>query len=66
MHGADLDGRSIRVEKARRNNGYQKTPGVCKYHICSAFDAVFVFLVLRVCLTCIPHHNATQILALLN
>lgn len=30
MHGADLDGRSIRVEKARRNNGYQKTPGVCK------------------------------------
>ena len=30
MHGAEIDGRSIRVEKARRNNGYEKTPGVCK------------------------------------
>lgn len=31
MHGADVDGRSIKVEKARRAGGYQKTPGVCKY-----------------------------------
>lgn len=30
MNGADVDGRSIKVEKARRNGGYQKTPGVCK------------------------------------
>jgi RNA recognition motif-containing protein len=30
MHGGDLDGRQIRVEKARRNAGYVKTPGRCK------------------------------------
>lgn len=30
MNGADVDGRSIKVERARRNGGYQKTPGVCK------------------------------------
>ncbi len=42
MHGADLDGRSIRVEKARRNNGYQKTPGVCKYSLLHFFCSRFV------------------------
>lgn len=31
MCGAEVDGRSIKVEKARRNGGYQKTPGVCKF-----------------------------------
>lgn len=31
MHGAEVDGRNIRVEKARRNTGYQKTPGQCKW-----------------------------------
>jgi hypothetical protein len=30
MHGASVDGRDIRVEKARMKNGYQKTPGVCE------------------------------------
>eukprot|EP00981_Chlorochromonas_danica_P007222 scaffold1618_cov158-Ochromonas_danica.AAC.6 len=30
MNGAEINGRAIRVEKARRNNGYDKTPGVCK------------------------------------
>jgi hypothetical protein len=33
MNGGDVDGRSIKVERARRNGGYQKTPGVCKYCI---------------------------------
>lgn len=28
MNGGDLDSRTIRVEKARRNTGYTKTPGV--------------------------------------
>lgn len=27
LNGADLDGRQIRVERARRSGGYQKTPG---------------------------------------
>ncbi|KAJ1414291.1 putative transformer-SR ribonucleoprotein, partial [Ochromonadaceae sp. CCMP2298] len=27
MHGCEVDGRQIRVEKARMKNGYQKTPG---------------------------------------
>ena len=31
MNGADVDGRAIRVEKARRGGGYQKTPRACKY-----------------------------------
>jgi hypothetical protein len=31
MHGAEVDGRVIRVERARRNTGYQKTPGQCTY-----------------------------------
>lgn len=30
MNGAEINGRAVRVEKARRNNGYDKTPGVCK------------------------------------
>jgi len=31
MNGGECDGRAIRVEKAKRNSGYSKTPGVCKY-----------------------------------
>lgn len=30
MNGGECDGRLIRVEKAKRNSGYSKTPGVCK------------------------------------
>lgn len=31
LNGKELDGRLIRVEKARRERGYEKTPGRCKY-----------------------------------
>lgn len=31
MNGNDLEGRAIKVEKARRNKGYEKTPGKCKF-----------------------------------
>ena len=30
LNGRELDSRIIRVEKARRANGYEKTPGRCK------------------------------------
>ena len=30
LNGKELDSRIIRVEKARRANGYEKTPGRCK------------------------------------
>ena len=30
MNDAEIDGRRIRVEKAKRKEGYEKTPGVCK------------------------------------
>lgn len=32
MNGVDVDGRNIRVEKAKRTGGYQKTPGICKFY----------------------------------
>ena len=28
--GGTVDGRTVRIEKARRNQGYDKTPGRCK------------------------------------
>ena len=31
MNGAEVDGRNIRVEKARRGSAYDKTPGRCTY-----------------------------------
>lgn len=31
MNGAEMDERSIRVEKAKRTAGYAKTPGKCNY-----------------------------------
>jgi RNA recognition motif-containing protein len=31
MNGAEVDGRTIRVEKARRGSAYEKTPGRCTY-----------------------------------
>lgn len=31
LNGTDFEGSTIRVEKARRAGGYQKTPGVCKH-----------------------------------
>lgn len=37
MNGGECDGRLIRVEKAKRNSGYSKTPGVCK---CCRIDVV--------------------------
>jgi hypothetical protein len=30
MNGAEIDGKTIEVKKARRTEGYEKTPGVCK------------------------------------
>ena len=33
LNGRELDSRTIRVEKARRANGYEKTPGRCKIRI---------------------------------
>lgn len=31
MHDSQLDGKVIRVEKAKRKEAYEKTPGVCKW-----------------------------------
>ena len=31
MNGGVLDGREIKVERAKRNRGYDKTPGRCKF-----------------------------------
>jgi hypothetical protein len=61
MNGGDVDGRSIKVERARRNGGYQKTPGVCKYCISSTRT------VLKQALTCcsIARYTDTQTSALL-
>jgi RNA recognition motif-containing protein len=33
LNGAEIDGRTIKVERARRNIGYEKTPGVCKFSL---------------------------------
>ena len=30
MNGSEIDGRTVKVEKARRARGYEKTPGRCK------------------------------------
>lgn len=30
MQNGEIDGRKIRVERAKRNSGYAKSPGVCK------------------------------------
>jgi hypothetical protein len=37
-----LDGRDVKVEKARRTQGYEKTPGRCK--ICFYFIVIFSFI----------------------
>ena len=31
MNGGEVDSRIIKVERARRNTGYQKTPGQCTF-----------------------------------
>lgn len=33
LNGTELHGKTIRVERARRTVGYEKTPGVCEYLI---------------------------------
>lgn len=31
MNGGEVDGRVVKVERARRNTGYEKTPGQCTF-----------------------------------
>ncbi len=39
MNGYKLNGREMRVEKARRVEGYSKTPGQCKI-----FEAIYLIV----------------------
>jgi transformer-2 protein len=43
MNGSELNGRTIKVERAKRAGGYEKTPGVCKLTILTLLLCYFCF-----------------------
>ena len=47
MNGGEVDTRVVKVERAKRNTGYEKTPGQCTYKYCMLLYSYCIYSTLR-------------------